>query len=372
MNPPPLRISLIGCGQIADAHLQEIRKIQSAQLLVVCDHHRPLAEQAAARFSAPNVCMELSELLEQHRPDVLHITTPPQTHRSIALAAIQHGVHVYIEKPFSLDAAEAREIVAAGKAAGVQVCVGHDQIFDPIWLALKHDHQCERLGRIVHIESIQGYDLQGQFGKLALNQRDHWVHRLPGGLIQNTLSHGLYKITDFLTDAEPPITAQWRDADEVGFPTELRASFWGKEISANLIFTSQAKPAQRVVRVFGTKQIVEIDFDGHTIRRACRLSLPGAFARLESPARQWMEASRAFWRNAWRFARSDIQYFAGMRELFTRFYASIRGGPAPIRPEEIVRVTALMDRIFACCKSSPSESSPVFAETRPSHVEAAS
>jgi predicted dehydrogenase len=362
MNEPRLRISLIGCGQIADAHLQEIRKIASAELLAVCDRHRPLAEQAAARFGAPNVCTELSDLLEKHRPDVLHITTPPQTHKPIALAAIQHGVHVYIEKPFSIDAAEAREILAAAKSAGVQVCVGHDQIFDPIWLALKHDQQCGRLGRIVHVESIQGYDLHGQFGKLVMDQRDHWVHRLPGGLLQNTMSHALYKLTDFLTDSEPQVHAEWRDPEGVGFPTDLRASLWGGEVSGNLIFTSQARPAQRVVRVFGTEQIAEIDFDGQTIRRARPPRWPGAFARLESPARHWLEAGRAFWRNAWRFARSDLHYFAGMRELFRRFYASIGGDPAPISPDEIVRVTALMDTIFARCRRGAGEAAPSFVE----------
>jgi predicted dehydrogenase len=102
MTKKPCRVALVGCGQIADAHLQEVRKIAGAQLVAVCDRHRDLARQAAARFGVPGVYDDLDALLREARPDVLHVTTPPQTHAAVAKQALAAGVHMYVKKPFDI------------------------------------------------------------------------------------------------------------------------------------------------------------------------------------------------------------------------------------------------------------------------------
>ena len=90
-----LRIALVGCGQIADAHLQEMRHVALAEPVAVCDRQIDLARQAAARFEVPRVFDDLGRMLAEARPDVLHVTTPPHTHLAIALQALGRGVHVY-------------------------------------------------------------------------------------------------------------------------------------------------------------------------------------------------------------------------------------------------------------------------------------
>src|SRR5207253_805876 len=110
------KVALVGCGQIADAHLQEIRKVPGAEIVAVCDRHGDLAKQAAARFEVPQAFDDLNHMLDSVRPDVLHVTTPPQTHHAIALQALAAGAHVYVEKPFALDTAEAEEMLRAAEA----------------------------------------------------------------------------------------------------------------------------------------------------------------------------------------------------------------------------------------------------------------
>lgn len=346
-----LRVALVGCGQIADAHLQEMRKIPGVEIVGVCDRLLPLAEQAAARFGVQGVFSDLAQMLESSRPQVLHIATPPHTHRGMALAAFAAGVHAYIEKPFSIDAQEADAILAAAAEARLKVCVGHDQLYDPMWESCRRMHDRGELGRVVHVESIQGYDLSGPFGQLLAAEPEHWVHRLPGGLFQNTISHPLYRITDFLEDDSPQVMASWRDLHQAGYPTDLRAMLWGQNVTGSLVFTTLARPLQRMVRIFGTRQMIEVDFDGQVLRRSTRGSMPGALAKLETPFRQWREAGRSLTKNVQRFIRSDIHFFAGMRSLFAKFYASILdGGPVPIAPQEIRRVTSIMDSIFESCR----------------------
>jgi len=369
MTKRELKIALVGCGQIADAHLQEIRKIPDVQLVAVCDRAEPLARQAAGRFGVPDIFTNVNELLQSVHPDVLHITTPPQTHRAVALAAFEAGTHVYSEKPFSLDADEATQILSAAQNARLKVCVGHDQLFDPIWVRCREMFRSGRLGDVVHVESIQGYDLSGPFGQVLAAESDHWVHRLPGGLFQNTISHALYRITDFMLDETPQVMAAWRDVHGAGYPTDLRVMLWGKGVSANLVFSTQARPIQRVARIFGTRQIIEVDMDAQVIRCQPAFTLPGALTKLQVPARQFMEAARNLRRNIWRFARSDIHYFAGMKGIFERFYAAIRDeGEDPISPAEIVRVTAIMDAIFESCRDDTAENHPVVDGTQDNSV----
>lgn len=349
-TPQRLKVALVGCGQIADAHLQELAKIPCAQVVAVCDAHLDLARQAADRFRVPAVFTDLVGMLATARPDVLHIATPAQTHARLSLEALRAGVHVYVEKPFTLDAEEARDVVAAAHERGLRVCVGHDQLFDPIWLEARRIIACGAIGDVRHVESVLGYPISGQFGAQVTADPQHWVRRLPGGLFQNTISHPLYRIADLLTDERPLIDARWRYRDPFDFPTEFTADLQGTAVTGSLTFHTQIT-AQRVTRIYGTRGGFDVDFDTQIIRRHGSASLPGAFAKLEASFRQWREATRNFGRNILRFARSDIHYFAGMRRLFEQFYQSILiNGPDPIAPHEIIRVTRWMDEMFEQCR----------------------
>jgi predicted dehydrogenase len=346
-----LKIALIGCGQIADAHLQELRKIPGAEPVAVCDRYIDLAEQAALRFGVPGVYSDLGQMLEAVRPDVLHITTPPHTHCGLALQAMAAGAHVYVEKPFTVDAVEADRILDAATTHKRLVCVGHDHLFDPVWLDCRALYESGALGRVVHVDSIQGYDLGGPFGKALVSEPDHWVHRLPGGLFQNVMSHALYRITDFMPDERPELWATWfGSSSAMSSPTEMRVMMRGADMTAHLMFSSVMRPVQRVARIYGTRASVEVDLDGRTLRSYRALRMPGPFAKIEAPFRHLREAGRTLGRSLRSFARNEIHYFSGMNRLFTLFYKAIReGGELPTPSHEIRRLTAIMDRIFHGC-----------------------
>jgi len=352
MSQRQLRMALVGCGQIADAHLQEVRKLNGVEVVGVCDRHLELAEQVSARFGRPTVFADLDTMLRTARPDVVHVTTPPQTHRPIAIAALRAGAHVYVEKPFAVNLAEADEILGTAKSVGRLVCVGHDHLFDPAWERCRALYQSGRLGRVVHVDSVQGYDLDGPFGRVAMADPEHWIHQLPGGVFHNTISHAVYKITEFLPDERPDIWATWFSADgQTERPTDLRVMLKGREVTANLICSAFARPTQRLARVYGTRQCVEVDLDGRLLRRSRSAIMPGSFAKIEAPFRHLTEAAVAVGRSVRHFLRCDLHFFTGMRRLFESFYhAAAEGGEPPIPYAEIRRVTVLMDRIFESCR----------------------
>jgi len=94
-----MKIAIVGCGKIADAHVEEIRKIPSVQLVAVCDLEPIMAEQLATRYVIPRWYCDVKRMLDMEKPDVLHIPTPPQSHLLLAQQAVAAGCHVFLEKP---------------------------------------------------------------------------------------------------------------------------------------------------------------------------------------------------------------------------------------------------------------------------------
>jgi predicted dehydrogenase len=348
-----LQVALIGCGQIADAHLQEIAKLPCARVVAVCDRHLDLARQAAARFGVSATFDDHLQMLEEVRPDVVHVTTPAQTHRALAIDVLEHDGHVYVEKPLSLDTPEADEIIATARAADRLVCVGHDQLVDPAWLDLRKRVTTGEIGPVHHVESVLGYPLSGQFGALVASDPLHWVRRLPGGLFHNTISHPLYRITEFLPDPEPIIDAHWFARGDTAFPTELRVQLRGREVTGSLVFDTGIA-SQRVTRVYGPRGCLIVDLDAQSVVLHRSPKLPGAFGRIETPWRNWSQSWRGLRRNIGRFVCSDLHYFAGMHGLIEAFYTAILDGSAPpISCAEMRRVTHIMDTIFERCRENP-------------------
>jgi predicted dehydrogenase len=354
MVPKALTTALVGCGQIADAHLQELGRIPTASVAAVCDAHMDLARQASARFGVPWVFDDVERMLAETRPDVVHITTPPHTHRSLSLRCLAAGAHVYVEKPFTVDGAEANEVIQAAETRGLRVCLGHDQLFDPAWQECRSRVAAGEVGEIVHVDALQGYDLDGPFGRVLQDDTLHWVHRLPGGLFQNVMSHALARILDLIPDEPVAVSARWFPTDlSAGFPTELRVLMFGSRSTAALTFSSRARPTRRVTRVFGSRCTLEVDLDSRTVTIDRSGSLPGALGKVELVWRRFAQARRHLTTALVRLGRCDLHYFEGMHVLFDHFYRSIAAGAAmPIPHTDALRTTRVMDAVFESCRQA--------------------
>ena len=196
-----LRVAIVGCGKIADQHAQEIVHIPGCEIVGVCDREELMASQLRERLNVTAHFTGADELLDKAKPDVVHITTPPQTHYTLAKLCLEAGCHVYVEKPFTVNLADAHELVDLATRLNLKLTVGHNAQFS---------HAANRMrnlvaegylgGPPVHMESYYCYDLSDAgYAKALLGDRYHWVRTLPGGLLQNTISHGISKVAEFLT-----------------------------------------------------------------------------------------------------------------------------------------------------------------------------
>src|SRR5512140_2728821 len=102
-----IKVGIIGCGKMADQHAFQIQRIPETQIVGVCDAEPLMAKQMAERFHVARYFGDAREMLDAVKPDVVHITTPPQSHFPLGQMCLEAGSNVYVEKPFTLNASDA-------------------------------------------------------------------------------------------------------------------------------------------------------------------------------------------------------------------------------------------------------------------------
>ena len=118
----PLRVALIGTGKMGLHHIQAIKRVPNATVVAVADPTANAEAIHAAVGTPVEVFADARTMLEQARPDVVHIVTPPGSHAALGRLALQAGAHVYIEKPFTPTKAEAEVLLAEAAQAGLKMC----------------------------------------------------------------------------------------------------------------------------------------------------------------------------------------------------------------------------------------------------------
>jgi predicted dehydrogenase len=324
----------------------------------------------------------LDELIADARPDVIHITTPPASHFELAMACLDNGCHVYVEKPVTLFASEVETLIARATATGLRLTAGHDDQFTHVARRMRSLVRKGYLGGApLHMESYYCYDLSDpSYARALLGDKRHWVRQLPGKLLQNIISHGIARIAEFLTSDAPIVIAHGftspvlKRLNEHAIIDELRVIIVeGERTTAYFTFSSQMRPSLHQLRLYGPKNGLVLDHDQDSL-----IPVPGT--RYKSYAEKFVPhlffakqhlANVSF--NARTFLARDFHMKSGMKHLMESFYSSIsEGGPLPISYDEILRTARIMDEIFIQLKrqreSVPLESSPDFSLSASPHL----
>lgn len=112
MTREPVRVGVVGCGRVAQDHLQTYQRLDEARIVAVADVNEPLSQSVATQFDCTPYT-DFRVMLERERPEAISICTPPVSHAQIALHALSRGVHVLCEKPLTIHLADAKELAQA-------------------------------------------------------------------------------------------------------------------------------------------------------------------------------------------------------------------------------------------------------------------
>jgi predicted dehydrogenase len=351
-----IKAGIIGCGTIADSHAEQIVKIPGCSLVGVCDTEPLMAKQMAERFNAKGWFTDVKELLNGSQPDVVHITTPPQSHYSLGKLCLEAGCHIYIEKPFTLDALEAEQLIKIAEELNRKVTVGHNLQFSHAAIRMRRLIRSGYLGGDpVHMEGIYCYDFgDARYAKAMLGDKKHWVRKLPGKLLHNIINHGVCKIAEFMKNPSPKVMAYGyispllQSIGETDIVDELRVIIHDDDAaSAYFTFSSQIAPKCRQFRIHGPQNALYVDDDHQTVVKYQGAKYKSYLDQFIPPIKFAGQYLSNAMDNAAKFIRADFHMNYGMKQLIRRFYDSIEnGGSPPIPYREIILTTKIMDEIF--------------------------
>lgn len=314
-----------------------------------------MAQQLADRFNIPVVFSNTREMLKAVSPDVVHITTPPQSHYKLAKECLEAGSHVYLEKPFTVTSEEAESLIELAERKNIRITAGHNLQFTLEMLEMRRLMKEGFVGGgAAHLESYFSYDLgDPTYAKGLLQDQNHWVRQLPGGLLQNIISHGVAKLAEFLDDDVTDLMAiagqspRLKSLDDEQILDELRVLLRDRTgRTGSFCFSTQAKGLNQF-RLYGLEGSIVVDHvSGTVVRnkyRPCKSYLTYFLPPLRA-AREHLKNARI---NVANFVRQRLHQDSGMKELIERFYNSVRsGGPPPIPYREIILTARIMDEIF--------------------------
>jgi predicted dehydrogenase len=356
------RVAVIGCGKIADQHIVALQRVPNTKVVAVCDREMLMAMQLAGRFKIDAVFGDAIEMLQTAEPSSVHITTPPQSHFALARDSMRSGAHVYVEKPFTVTASEAAELVNVATEEERVLTAGHNYQFTLEMCRMRRLVGEGFLGgNPVHAESHWSYDL-GDISYVGpvLGNPNHWVRQLPGQLLHNILSHGIARLAEFLDDDAEVVSLahQSEKLRQLGggeVVDELRALFRdGKGTTGYFCFSTQMQPGISQLRLCGIRNSLLVDQLSGTLTRHTPRNAKSYLAYVIPPLRDALQGVRHAVANVMDFLRGELYQDFGMRELMARYYEAIEtGGPPPIPYREIVLTARLMDDIFRQVAQEP-------------------
>jgi predicted dehydrogenase len=328
-----LKVGIVGCGKIADSHVEQIMKIQRCEIVGVCDKEELMAKQLHDRFNIKKYFNNIDQMINEARPDVVHITTPPQFHFEIGKQCLESGCHIYVEKPFTINTREAQQLILIADKNSKKLTVGHDAQFSH---AARRMRKMVREGYLggtpVHLESSWGYDLgNAVYAKTLLSDKHHWTRTLPGGLLHNIINHGIAKIVEFLSSDSPSVIAYGfvspflKKLGEKNIIDELRVIISEeKGTTAYFTFSSQIRPLLYEFKIYGPKNGLMLN-ENQQILLKLRGEMYKSYAENFIPplinARQYIQN---FIHNTKLFLKANFHVDTGKKNLIELFYKSIR------------------------------------------------
>ncbi|MBC8534705.1 Gfo/Idh/MocA family protein [Yeguia hominis] len=150
-----LKAGVVGMGFMGYAHVEALRRLGTVEVAAIASGSG--AEKRAKALGISQWYDSYQEMILHGGIDAIHICTPNGTHYAIAKFALEHGVHVLCEKPFTVTVSEAEELCELAKKTGLQNAVNFHNRFYPMANTIRQKNLAGEFGKVL---SVQGSYLQ--------------------------------------------------------------------------------------------------------------------------------------------------------------------------------------------------------------------
>lgn len=224
-------LAVIGCGSIAQRgllpHLTLPDATDQFRVVAVCDVDADRAARVAGRFDVPASYGTVEALLEEGKADALLIATPAAAHYDIAMAAIEAGKHIHVQKPLTLSVEEAERLLAAAAERNVRIVASPVQMLSPGAQRLKRVVEEGAIGRVYWAfasTAFVGHEYEPFRDENPVDPS--WYYKPGGGPVYDMATYTLHTLTGILGPARR-VTAM----SAIGRPTR---SWQGRTITVEM------------------------------------------------------------------------------------------------------------------------------------------
>jgi predicted dehydrogenase len=146
------RVALIGLGAMGRNHLRVLSELEDATLVAVCDQDAAAVEAATRKLGVTGY-RSWQEMMDREKLDAVVVAVPTRFHLQVGLGALEHGLHVLVEKPIATDLEEGRALVAKAAQARRILAVGHIERFNPAVRELQRRLAAGEIGRMFQVQA---------------------------------------------------------------------------------------------------------------------------------------------------------------------------------------------------------------------------
>ncbi len=329
-----LRVGLVGAGYISEFHARAIQRVSHARIVGIADVVPSRAAALAVRFNIPRVFPTMEAMMNEG-VDVIHVLTPPDTHATLAIAALENGCHVLVEKPLASNAEDVDRISAAATAAQKSVCVNHSMLYDRFVSKALNVVRSGAIGDPLTFDYFRSSEYPPyRGGPLPIHYQDGGYPFLDQGV------HAIYLAESFLGPIED-VKALYgtHGGDSNLLFDEWRVAAQCERGTANIQISWNVRPLQNWFVVQGTKGVLRANLFAMWVTHTPQLPLPKAPARALQALSEGLSICTQVPANVARFAAKKIVQYDGLHSLVAGFYCALQtGAPMPV-PVEQARFT---------------------------------
>jgi len=269
-----LRIGIVGVGWWAAAnHLPILKARDDVELVGVCRLGADELRRVQQQFGIPYGTESFDALLDTVKMDALVVASPHRLHGAQTLKALERDLHVLVEKPMTVDAAEARAIVALAAAKQRHVVVPYGWNFQPYFAAARRLIAEGRIGTIRHVSAVMaspigelmsGHAMPGTESALFRPNPETWANPQAGGYGWGQLVHllgGLF----YLTDLAPETAFAFTGTSELGADlfnaVALRFAGGATAALSGAATVPDGRPFQVDLRLYGSEGMLLLDVE---------------------------------------------------------------------------------------------------------------
>ncbi len=335
------RAGMIGAGNICEFHVAAVKKLApEVELVGVVDLDRERARANAEKWGT-NAFGSLDEIVDAGA-NVIHVLTPPSAHAKVALAALQKGCHVLIEKPIAEDEAEALQIGVLAREKHLVATVNHSLLYDPQIKRALDAVKAGALGTVVSVDILRGSEYPPYEG----GPLPPW-YRDAGYPFRDLGVHCLYLIQELLGPIHD-VEATW---SSLGGDPNLAFDEWRAMVRCarglgQFQLSYNTKPMQSQLIIHGTKSVLRVDLFAMFHGKRSSTPLPKAAERLVNAFTDSIQPMIDVPIGVWKFVRKDVQSYQGLRDLVADFYRRLGSGePPPVTVEDAAQVVKWVEKV---------------------------